>query len=112
MTHTDSDSADVLWACTRKKAYPSEEIAKLGVASIVKGNPGAEVRPYACRRCGLWHVGATPMAERKYSTFSDDDDHSPLSRVRPPRRRSYGSATVRRTRSVPQRVDRRDEYDD
>ena len=110
MTHIDSEDADTLWACARKKAYPSEDIAKLSVAAIVKSQPRAEVRAYACRRCGLWHVGATPAGERKALAFSDEDAESPRQRSRPPRRRSYGDASVRR-RSVPSRVKREDDDD-
>ena len=106
--HTDTESSDTHWACARKKAYPTEEIARLGVSSIVKINPRAEVRPYACRRCGLWHVGATPLAERKVATFSDEDAASALSRYRPPRRRGYGGSYVRRSRVYRPR----DDYDD
>jgi len=112
MTHTDSEDADTFWACVRKKAYPSEDIAKLSVAAIVRSQPLAETRAYACRRCGLWHVGATPPSERKVLTFSDEDAVSPRQRARPPRRRSYGDSSVRRPRSYGKRYDEDDDDDD
>jgi len=111
MTHIDSESSDTAWACARKKAYPSEEIAKLSVAAIVKSSPEAKVRAYACRRCGLWHVGATPASERKRLAFSDEDARSPRQRERPSRRRSYGSASAPR-RSAPRRAERSDDDDE
>lgn len=65
MTFQDFDDADTTRACTRKKAYPSEIHAKNSVTAIHRVSPAAEVRPYCCRRCGQWHVGGVPLAERR-----------------------------------------------
>lgn len=57
---TDHDGADAVRSCTRKKGYPTEDIAKLAVASIRRASPEADVRVYGCRHCGMYHVGRTP----------------------------------------------------
>jgi hypothetical protein len=60
MSHTDFDGSDIVRACIRKKGYPREKFARSAVAGILRANPDAEVRVYACRHCGLWHVGGSP----------------------------------------------------
>lgn len=89
--NTDYDGADLVRTCTRKKGYPSEEIARKAVTSIREANPVADVRSYGCRRCGQWHVGRTPGSVAPLR----EEPLGGLERVRrgkekPPRRASYG----------------------
>ena len=63
----DYRDAPQLWVCNRKKAYPSEEIARSVAARLNEANEdeetarpgffGVVVNPYACGRCGAWHLG-------------------------------------------------------
>lgn len=64
VTYTDADEADVTRACSRKRAYPTEAIAKNAVTAIRDVSPYAQVQTYGCRRCGHWHVGGTPRSEQ------------------------------------------------
>jgi hypothetical protein len=61
-THTDFDGADIVRACIRKRGYATEKFARLALAGIRRVSPDADVRVYACRQCGLWHVGGSPGA--------------------------------------------------
>lgn len=64
---TDYTDAADRWVCNRKKAYPSEEMAHRVAARLNAANTsertarpgffGVVVAPYACGRCGLWHLG-------------------------------------------------------
>ncbi len=54
---TDSPNADTRWACNRKKAYPTEEVAGKVAKKINGRDPTADVVPYGCGHCGRWHVG-------------------------------------------------------
>jgi hypothetical protein len=78
---TDYDNADVIRSCARKKAYPTEAIARLSVSSIVSGDPTACVRPYQCRHCGLWHVGRSPVGRKTW--YADEDAEPRRGRTRP-----------------------------
>ena len=60
MSHIDFDGSDIVRACIRKKGYPLEKFAHSAVAAILRASPDADVRVYACRHCGLWHVGGSP----------------------------------------------------
>lgn len=51
-----ADGASAQWSCFRKKAYPTESIAR-AVARGVRERSGAFVVAYACLHCGRWHVG-------------------------------------------------------
>lgn len=62
VANTDYDDADIVRSCTRKKGYPSEEIARLSISSIREVNPSAELRAYGCRHCGRWHIGRNPSS--------------------------------------------------
>lgn len=53
---TTAEDASVQWSCNRKKAYPTEAIAR-SVARGVRERSGAFVVAYACLHCGRWHVG-------------------------------------------------------
>jgi hypothetical protein len=57
---TDFDGANVVRACIRKKGHLTEKAARLSVGAIRRAYPEAGVRAYACRHCGLWHVGNAP----------------------------------------------------
>lgn len=50
------DAADQ-WACNRKKAYPSAEIADKVARNVNLRDETADLVSYACTRCGRWHVG-------------------------------------------------------
>jgi hypothetical protein len=54
-------TTDPRWSCFRKKAYPTEAIAKK-VANKIKHEHDAEVRAYQCDHCGLFHIGAGKWA--------------------------------------------------
>lgn len=67
-TATDYANASTEWTCARKKAY-SEDVAKAVARrlnaenSSGQGRPGFEgvtVQPYACTRCGRYHIGRVP----------------------------------------------------
>jgi hypothetical protein len=60
MGDTDFDGANIVRACIRKKGHLTEKAARLSVAAIRRAYPEAGVRAYACRHCGLWHVGNSP----------------------------------------------------
>lgn len=55
------------WVCNRKKAYASEDLARRVAARLNASNAdeqtarpgfyGVVVNPYACGRCGFWHLG-------------------------------------------------------
>jgi len=53
---TDYADASTEWACTRKKAYPDEKMARK-VAGRMRAEKGADVVVYACTRCGRYHIG-------------------------------------------------------
>ena len=63
----DYRDASPQWACNRKKAYPSEDIARQVAARMNDTNASEEtarpgyfgviVNPYSCGRCGAWHLG-------------------------------------------------------
>lgn len=63
----DYEDAPQLWVCNRKKAYPSEDIAHQVAVRLNEANESEEtarpgfygvvVNPYACGRCGAWHLG-------------------------------------------------------
>lgn len=89
---TDYDNAHPVRSCTRKKAYPTEEIARSAVRSIREGSPDADVRAYACRSCGSWHVGASPGAVK---TDADLDPLRPR-RSKRPRRVPYDAERAAR----------------
>lgn len=117
MTYTDHDGADPTRACTRKKAYPSEQVARLAIDTIRRVNPDAEVRPYACRNCGQWHVGATPVGARLLS--GDLTEVRDAERIRdriginkPKRRHRPGDFVARRRRVGKPRHDPRDRDDE
>lgn len=57
---TDFDGASIVRSCIRKKGHLTEKAARLSVAAIQRAFPDAGVRAYACRHCGLWHVGNAP----------------------------------------------------
>lgn len=90
--NTDFDGADVTRACTRKKAYPTEEIALMAVGSVHEADAQAEVRPYACRRCGAWHIGATPRA--LVVVTGPDQPPGVFGVIRANRPRRHGTGTV------------------
>jgi hypothetical protein len=74
------EGADLTRSCTRKKAYPTEGIARGAVATILRASPEAQVRPYACAHCGAWHVGASPQSlpsEAIVESFSAPDRADP-----------------------------------
>lgn len=48
-----ADDADIIRACTRKKAYPT-----IGAAEFVAAKSTVSLRAYACRYCGLFHIGS------------------------------------------------------
>lgn len=64
---TDYHDAPNSWACNRKKAYPSEEMARSVAARMNEANSsersarpgffGVVVNAYGCGRCGAWHLG-------------------------------------------------------
>lgn len=101
VTYTDFDGADIIRSCTRKKPYPSQEVAKLAVASIMESSAEANVRAYACRHCGTWHVGRVPSSERVPRAVEAEQDEwarRPRGNGRM-RRRAYGETTSVRRRS-------------
>lgn len=63
----DYQDAPREWVCNRKKAYPSEEIARSVATRLNVSNAnertarpgffGVTVNAYGCGRCGLWHLG-------------------------------------------------------
>lgn len=53
---TTNPGADPIRACSRKKAYPTEQIAK-SVARKVSDRSGEPIVPYGCTMCGSWHIG-------------------------------------------------------
>lgn len=55
---TDYPDAATEWACTRKKAYHDERLAKKVAARM--RDEGKNVVHYACTRCGLFHIGRRP----------------------------------------------------
>lgn len=59
MDRTDYSGAATEWTCARKKAYPTEKLAKQ-VANRMRENRGADVVAYACTRCGSYHIGRRP----------------------------------------------------
>lgn len=93
VTHTDSDGADQTRACTRKKGYPSEQVARMAIGTIRTINPDAEVRAYGCRHCGQWHVGGSPGSSRVRA-----DTGARPSLGKPERRRAYGDQHAVRPR--------------
>ncbi len=61
---SDYSDADSRWVCDRKKSYPTEEFAAHVAGQMNEKNSrrpgdynGVVVRPYACGRCGFYHVG-------------------------------------------------------
>lgn len=107
---TDHDGADLVRSCTRKKGYPSENVARLAIDTIRRKNPVAEVRPYACRSCGQWHVGATPLDERRPDLGEVRDADRIRMRIginKPRRRRRAGEPR----RSRPDRRDADEGYE-
>jgi len=58
MDRTDNPDADVIRACTRKKAY--DEKTARSVAGRIRDQHGADVVSYARTRCGRYHVGRRP----------------------------------------------------
>ena len=57
--NTDYASAPSQWACHRKKRYDEKLATK--VANRLRFEKGADVQPYACTRCGGWHIGRRPQ---------------------------------------------------
>lgn len=100
VTYTDSDGADRSRACTRKKGYPSEEVARFAVATIRSMDPQAAVRVYGCRFCGQWHVGGTPRRDRfdadARGTVETAPDSTSFDTQRFRRTRGPGKSTRRR----------------
>lgn len=112
--HTDFDDADLTRTCTRKNGYPSQAFAKLAIASIHQRNPVASLRAYACRRCGLWHVGGVPRRDTRFSAVLDpaaleEDLDRRRGRFRRSKRRVYGDVSVRGARAPRRRRDLDDE---
>lgn len=61
-TRTDYAAADTAWVCARKKAYDQRLARK--VALRINAREGHDVVvPYACTRCGQYHIGRRPAAE-------------------------------------------------
>jgi hypothetical protein len=58
--HTNYPDADPQRACTRKKAYPDEKLAKRVARSINERDTTANVRAYGCTLCGSFHIGSAP----------------------------------------------------
>ena len=58
---TDNPAADARWSCTRKKAYPDMRMAAR-VAARSNEERGTDLVPYACTRCGRYHLGRRPAA--------------------------------------------------
>ena len=54
-TRTDYPGAPTEWACSRKKAYPDEKMARRIAARM--RDEGKNVVHYACTRCGRYHIG-------------------------------------------------------
>lgn len=50
--------------CERKQAFPGR-IAALTAAVLAMRQHGGEYTPYACRWCGQWHIGHTPLVVRQ-----------------------------------------------
>lgn len=48
--------ADAIRACNRKKAYPTEDLAKK-VARKVAEKSGDDIIAYGCEYCGRYHIG-------------------------------------------------------
>lgn len=59
VTVTNGDQ-DVIRTCTRKKSYPSVEVAKRVAAAAA--SRGVQLRPYGCGHCGNFHVGLRPRS--------------------------------------------------
>ncbi len=93
VSNTDFDGANVVWSCIRKKGHLTEKAAPLSVAAIRRAYPEAGVRAYACRHCGLWHVGNAPGAVTR-----DPDTEGSADAARPKNRRKARSGTVYRGR--------------
>jgi hypothetical protein len=71
---TDFDGANVVRTCIRKKGHLTERAARLSVAAIRRAYPEAGVQAYACRRCGLWHVGNAPGTATRDPAAHDSAD--------------------------------------
>jgi hypothetical protein len=81
MTHTDFDGADIVRACIRKRGYPTEKFARLALAGIRRVSPEADVRVYACRLCGFWHVGGAPGAGTRDASVRRRHDRRDVART-------------------------------
>ena len=95
------EGADLARVCTRKKAYPTEAIARGAIATILRASPEAQVRPYACAHCGSWHVGASPQSlfgAPPQSLSTDGEDESVLSPDRLSRREGDREVFIRTRR--------------
>lgn len=99
-TLTSYPGAHPRQACTRKKGYPTEKIARNSAATIRESSPGARVVAYACTFCGCWHVGAEPGARDREVTA----DTRPLA---PHPSRRYGSFADYRRRDLGRKTKRR-----
>ena len=84
---TDADDADLVWACTRKVAYPTNEIARSAASRVRARNPSSDVWAYACRRCGQYHIGGHAGAFRVIAADIDLTEQARRERRRRPRRR-------------------------
>lgn len=90
--HVRYDGADPAWSCRRKKAYPTEAVARRVAVSVLTA-AGVSLRPYACELCGMWHVGASPRrtVDARFATTTPDavdDDHDDELSIRRRRRRA------------------------
>jgi len=62
VSYTNYDGANIVRTCTRKKGYPTEDIAS-AVAATIRRETGAAIVPYGCGHCGLYHIGGSPSTE-------------------------------------------------
>jgi hypothetical protein len=86
---TDADDADVVWVCARKSAYAFQSTARAAAARVRAASPYSDVREYACRRCGQWHIGGH-SSERVAAPLADDvAEMAPPQRGHRPRRYRY-----------------------